>query len=257
MQDQNISRLSGRLEDQGVELLRQEFFPRRDPRTFREHYLTLLAAGGNDVKNKNKQGGAELYGIVKEDGLVAVLLVLFYDWAVLSPQLFFAVKRGGESQKIESIRLIKLRDLVPQAKGAKMACELAYFLVSDRLRGRGVGRVLFEYFAVRANEVLKCGDFLFTIQLGLHSYTDIGQRLMSYLLQREELLHGRDSVSGLVNVEGDYFPIADANAHLGLDLSEIPPHPSSGATAPLALEHRMVFLGFAKHLGWLFGKVLA
>jgi len=247
--------LFGETREEALEILRLEFFQSRKPEEYRARYTSLLEVGGDAVREnpKSNRRGAELFGILGRKSPTGVLLIHYFDWELLAPQVYLAVAEAND-EKLVALRLAKLHQIVPKEVNARLAMELAYFWVGETLRGQGLGRLLFEFFLDRAAAILSEGDFVFTLQLGSLGYTDLGQKVQAYMLQREETVNGKNEETGLVNITGLVIPVEEIKVGVGIDLRRILPHPKAIATGILAQKFGMEFLGFSKNLGRLFGK---
>lgn len=164
-----------------LQCLAEEFFPDRPNRFIQENY-TLLA---NDQFTPHGRT-AEVFVILDNGGIIAVLLVKYYPLSRIAPQLYFHCQDQGIALKpLKELVQMRFKECKPQA-----AAELAYYWVAKEYRGRGFGRRLFEKFIERSQEVLNPGGLIFTITFSLSAKSNKGALLQSYLLRKERQENG-------------------------------------------------------------------
>lgn len=156
--------------------LAQEFFP-ENPDKFIQEMLKLIERCQDCDKpiQPTKLFGktAELFALVEDEKIMGVLLMKYFLWTLLTPQLYFVCQNGH-------IFLSPLSNLVVQHLGVSSslaAAELSYFWVETNHRGHGLGRLLFSKFYKRCQEILSLNALAFTIAKSTRAKTKKGSRL--------------------------------------------------------------------------------
>lgn len=248
------SRANSKFTQVALNHLAQEFFP-ENPDEFIRKMVKLLkrrAALKNPLQVIQSLGRtAELFAAKEDREITGVLLMKYFPWTLLAPQLHFVCQDG-------SIFLCPLADLVVKNFGRVplvAAAELSYFWVDPDLRGQGLGRLLFDGFHQRCQEIISPNGLTFTVAKSTSAKTKKGSRLQHFLLQVEAERNGFRT-DGTSIVTGVAVPLDWALKQTGVEEQDFLVHPWSFATKTLAQEFKFDFLCFNKNLGSLYAKVL-
>lgn len=238
-----------------LEAVRQELFAEVSPVEFQNRYLRLLATDGCAVAQEPgvTKRGAEAYWIRGNQSPVAVLLIHFYGWSTLAPQICFKAERDSGSGIVD-LALARFEDLVRLRTPLRLAAELASFWVVPTLRRQGLGARLFEKYLEVIGRLLHSGDLAFTAVRG-ELGKEKGQAIFQHLLACEERANGRDPETGVVRITGISVSPDALGQALGFDCRYLRIHPASRATAILAEKSGMEFLGYFRTTSTLYGKL--
>jgi len=91
--------------------------------------------------------------------------------------------------KLKKLKLKGLSSIVEERLNKEkidIAIELAYFVVREEARGKGIGKVLFKKFVDSVQSNPEKYKLAFTIALGKYSFLTLGEKLMRYILQTNE-----------------------------------------------------------------------
>jgi GNAT superfamily N-acetyltransferase len=197
--------------------------------------------------NSHGERNSKIFGIFDPQGdHVGGLIVKYYPWQKLKKQLYFhpAKNENGEVKtlSVESIASIIEKKLSPKEE-IQLGIYLSYFTIKEDLRGKGLGRLLFQKFIEEVKSNPESCKLAFTITLGKYSMIPLGETLMKYLLEGE----------GRRFSNRTKFSEVAKSMDLPKDLFETDPR--SYPTKVFAKESGFTFLGFSKYLGELWGKI--
>jgi len=238
----------------GLEAVRQELFAKFSPNEFQSRYTKLLATDSQKVARAPEVNnrGAEAYWIRKGATPIAVVIVHFYSWQILAPQVcFLASRRNGENV---SLGLARFDGLVKPQSTPRLAAEISSLWVAADHRGQGLGKLVFKRVLAVFDSFLGKGDLGFTAARGKLD-TDKGQAIFHYLLDNEERVNGRSPENGQVRITGLTVPIEEIDIALGFNCRYLPIYPDSVPTAILAERAGMRFMGYFKNTSSIYGKV--
>lgn len=238
----------------GLEAVRQELFTRLSPKEFQNRYTKLLTIDSQQVARlpQVNNRGAEAYWLRNKSDPIAVLILHFYNWQILAPQICFQADR--QNSKNISLRLARFEELVKPQFTSRLATELSSIWVAPDHRGRGLGKFLFKKALEVFNTFLGKGDYGFMAargKLGNKKSRVINQ----YLLANEEKVNGHSPVTGDVHITGIKIPVEELNETLGFNCGYFPIHPNSISTVVLAERADMKFIGYSKFTNSIYGKV--
>lgn len=182
----------------------------------------------------------QLWGIFENENLLGGMTINYYLWEKLSKQLYFFMPVDKEGITVNSFNeLVKQNfNTTPQ-----IAIELGYYAVSEKTRGQGIGRSLFERFIYQASSTPVENKLLFTIVLGKYSKTPLGDDMMKHLL-----LQGVEAAKKQVDLQSTLNELGHPADIFEVDSEAIP-------TARLAKNRGFLPLGYGRYLGQLWGKV--
>jgi GNAT superfamily N-acetyltransferase len=163
---------------------------------------------------------------------LAGMLVTLYPYSDIRPQRNFSLR--GDELTVE-----RFGELVNRLLGAerhRWAVELSYFYVDEIVRGRGLGRTLFQIFMDYAMQ-FQGSAMAFTVARGAFSDTELGVRLMRLFLWHPDapVMVQRQALYGVL-----------PETAFGV-------HKEASATAHLARSFGFLHAGYNKNLGelWL------
>jgi GNAT superfamily N-acetyltransferase len=236
-----------------LEAIRQELLPKLAPEEFRDRYSSLLGTDSQKVSQAPEvySRGAEAYWIRNESTPIAGMILHFYNWQVLAPQICFRAERRDNENAILS--LAKFEHLAALAFTPQFAAELSFLWVAAGYRRQGLGRLLFQKSLDIFGKFLKKHDFGFVAARGKLGGEE-GQTIFQYLMANEEKKNGRSPDTGQVRIAGLGIPVEELNNALKIDCRYLPIHPDSIATAVLAQRANMRFIGYFRSTNSIFGK---
>lgn len=243
--------------DAAFEALRKEFYPKEEAEYFidrnRKFSVPLI-----DFLEKpySYDFGGDVYGILDDVGVVGASQIKYYRWDLIKPQLYFNPEFNADGS-IRSLSLSPLADLVKVKEGEtsipEIAAELAYYWVRPDMRGRGLGKDLFNQPFDELVSKERPKSFLFTTTMGNSTGKGAGKTLMNFILEKNKIANGL-SQDGKVIVRGVSVSWSEV-ASLGLNPEMFEVREASRATKTLALKYGMKFYGYSKNLSPTFGLV--
>lgn len=239
----------------GFEAIREELFPEYSSEEFRKRYELMLQTNGSSVAQSpstNKRG-AEMFWVTDNLAPIGVLVLHFYSWELLAPQICFLAKHNSKGE-ILNIKLARFEQLVNAPTPPKLVAELSSFWVNPEFRGKGIGRLLFEKTLSVFEDTLKNGDFSFTAARGKLG-KDTGQKIFNYLLATEEKVNGKNENTNQINITGIEVDVDNLSQAVGIDCRNLPVHPDSLATFVLAQKNNMQVLGYFRTTSTLLGRL--
>lgn len=199
----------------------------------------------NEYPDKN----TKIFGVFDDDlNLIGGMTLKFYLWEKLRKQYFFKI----DSDHIQNKTLISVEHIENIVKNnfpeidindIKISIELDSFAVKSELRGKGVGKVLFEKFIKEAKNSPSSPIFAFTIVLGKYSKLKIGEFFMKYFF------------NGNTNLPKQKLPLKETLKFLNLPYDIFKVNEDSYGTLVLSKKFNFKFLGFGKYLGETWGYV--
>jgi GNAT superfamily N-acetyltransferase len=190
----------------------------------------------------------ELWGVFAEEHMILGGMTLnYFLWENLSPQLYFQTFSNPKG-RIEKISVKPFGEIVSQElvpiEMPQIAIELGYFTVDNKYRGQGIGRQLFSTFINQAEKTPIANKLAFTITLGKYSKTTWGDTLMKRLLSNQ------------TEVTSNIRLLKQAIKELGCPHDIFRVDDAAALTSHFAQTSGFVSLGFGKHLGHLWGKLV-
>jgi len=243
-----------RWDDVVMTMLWQVFFQRYSYDEFSEKMRVDLEFDANSlVASSEIQRATDIFYIRTENSVVAFLVLKFYKWTLLGPQLFFEVVDSDD--EVTAFRLKRFNELV--TSGGTNAGELAYFWVDPALRGQGVGRLLFDYAVNFFQSLLTPLDVAFTLAQGNKAHLAIGIELRDAIIEFEKQANGVSEETGLPVITSRPFPVCRVEDVLGFPTGEIDTTLGARATKSLALKRGMNFRGYSRNLSLLFASTVS
>ncbi len=238
----------------GLEAVRQELFANFSPQEFQKRYTRLLATDSQKVAQAPEVNsrGAEAFWIKNGDVPIAVVILHFYYWQILAPQI--CIRASCRNNEIVDLGLTKFEELIKSQSIPRLAVEVASFWVTPAYRGQGLGKFLFKKALAVFDKFLNKDDYGFTAAKGKLEKQK-SKVIIQYLLANEEKINGRSSKTGQVCITGLMVSVEELNRALGLDCRYFPIHPDSTPTAILARRASMRFIGYLKSTSSIYGKV--
>lgn len=182
----------------------------------------------------------------KNSNLVGGMTIKFYLWEKLRKQYFFKINYDYiQNKKLISVdhieNILKEKILKLDTEKIKISVELDSFAVREDLRGKGIGKKLFEKFIKETLIITDNTVFAFTIVLGKYSKIKIGEFLMKYFF------------NGDTNVIKQNLPLDDTLKQLNLPKDLFSVNKDSYGTVILSKKFNFKFLGYGKYLGEVWG----
>ncbi|QQG47875.1 MAG: hypothetical protein HY044_02195 [Candidatus Woesebacteria bacterium] len=123
----NLGLVSTRWDDEVMQILRAEFYGKYTEEEFLEMMRKDMENDSQSLINSSEiQRATDVFFVREEEIVVAILMLKYYKWALLGPQLFFEVL--SDSQITTAIALKPFNQLV--VSDGLHAGELAYFWVN-------------------------------------------------------------------------------------------------------------------------------
>lgn len=242
------------------ETVRKEFYPTETHEAFvaRNQQFTLYDSD-SFLKNiaPDKSFGGDIFTITDETGVVGVSQIKYFKYDLIRPQLYFFPRFEEDGKTIASIYLSQLGKEVEKRnheKKIEIATELAYYWVRPEMRGRGLGKKLFnkplDVFVEKKDTM---SSFLFTIAMGNAAGQEHGKKLLNFMLGKEAEVNGKDE-KDKTKVTGIEVPWREIK-QLGLNPFMFDVRKESEATRILAIKYGMKFYGYFRNLSPVFGVV--
>lgn len=235
--------------------LRKEFYPLEDIGSFidRNEKFALNVADFLETPY-SKDFGGDVYCISDESGVVGASQVKYYRWDLIKPQLYFYPEFDANGS-IQNLSLSPLTEIVKVREESstipEVAAELAYYWVRSDMRGKGLGKDLFNQPLDGFVDKAKSKSFLFTTAMGNSAGMDTGKILLNFILERNKIANGL-SQDGKIIVSGVDISWSEVAA-LGINSEMFEVREVSKATKTLALKYGMRFYGYSKNLSPTFG----
>jgi GNAT superfamily N-acetyltransferase len=191
---------------------------------------------------------------------IASSITKYYSWDILKNQLIFGTRIIDG--RLFSLNLTRLQDLAATHRGPlpepTIAIELAFNLIDQRFRRKGLGATMFETRITRALDIeTKTPKFAFTMARGAYLDQGIGNQIFKYALQREAEVNGYDE-AGKVNIGGLEISVEDIQEQLALpeslQLDQV--HEDSQPIPKLAKKFGFVYIGLFKDLSPVFATAM-
>jgi len=189
----------------------------------------------------------KIFAVFDNDlNLVGGMTIKFYLWEKLKKQYFFTIDYDYVQNKklitvkhIEDIVKYKFTDF--DVDDIRVSLELDSFAVKEELRGKGIGKKLYEIFIEEAQKIPENSTFAFTIVLGKYSKIKIGETFMKYFFKENSTIQKLplDETLKILNLPKDIFRVNE----------------NSYGTLLLSKKFNFKFLGYAKYLGETWGYV--
>lgn len=198
---------------------------------------------------KNPDKNTKIFAAFDENSnLIGGMTVKFYLWEKLKKQYFFNVDYDYvHNEKLISVNhlenIVKNKFSDSNIDNIKVSIELDTFAVKEELRGKGIGKKLYEKFI---DEALKIPDntvFAFTIVLGKYSKIKTGEFFMKYFF------------NGNSNIPMQKIPLKETLELLNLPKDIFTVSKDSYGTVILSKKFNFKFLGYAKYLGEIWGYI--
>lgn len=242
-----------------LEAVRQEFYPAEIHETFvaRNQQFTLYDSDSFLKNTEDKLFGGDMFMITDETRVVGVSQIKFYKYDLIRPQLYFFPTFQEDGKTIASVYLSQLGKEVEKPNAEvkiETAAELAYYWVRPEMRGKGLGKELFnkplDVFVEKKDTI---SSFLFTIAMGNAAGKEHGKKLLNFMLERETQVNGKDEKdkTRITGVQVSWNEIEQ----LGLNLTMFDVRKESEATRILAIKYGMKFYGYFRNLSPVFGVV--
>lgn len=242
-----------------LEAIREEFYPAENHEAFvaRNHQFTLYDSE-NFLKNiEDKSFGGDIFTIIDETGVVGVSQIKYFKYDLIRPQLYFFPNFEADGKTIASIYLSQLGKEVEKRnleKKIEIATELAYYWVRPEMRGKGLGKELFnkplDVFVEKKDTM---SSFLFTIAMGNAAGQKHGKKLLNFMLEKEAEVNGKDE-KNKTRVTGIVVPWKEIE-QLELNPFMFNVRKESEATRILAIKYGMKFYGYFRNLSPIFGVI--
>ena len=245
-------------EHPAMESIRRELFPETPQTEFLKKYFKYLSIDGQKFLKSpfEYQRGGEAYWISTDTEVVGVLILHFYKWETVAPQICFRAEIDYPEGKmmVKRLELTRFESLFNTNTSTKLLAELSSFWVHPQYRGQGYGKELFGKALEVFGTLLRDGDIGFTVARGALGKQQ-GQKIFHHLLDTEEKANGRDPITNLVKITGISVDTDILSRQLGFDCRYFPIHPDSLATVAMAGKSEMTFRGFFRTTGSIFGKL--
>jgi len=245
-----------------ITCLAQEFAPDRVGEFGKSLRLSLEIGGDLVTQDPQKfPRGGEIFRLEdKQENLIAVAVSKYYSWNLLKNQLSFQVHRS-ETGQAKALSMATFEELVKSYLGEadySVAVELAYNLVDPKFRGQQLGSKMFAFRIARANYIqADKPKLLFMMSRGAYLAEKTGNKLFSYMLDREQKRNGKYP-DGRAIVTGVEVSIGDIRSDMDLReefvLDQV--HPDSLPVVRLAEKAKMAQVGLFKDLSPIYVTTL-
>ncbi len=220
---------------------------------FIERYSNLLNIDGNSVLANPEANlrGAEAFIMQSDSSVLGILIIHYYDWRILAPQLVFAIDRTDNV--VTALKLMKFEQLFKLTTPPRISAEIAAIWIRPESRQVGLGGALFQHGMSMIANILGSGDVVFLTTKGLLS-KDISDAIMNYLLATEKAANGLEPNSNNVRITGIPVSLDELENSIGSDFREFPVNPTSSSVRGFAERAKMHFLGY-RRISSLYGKI--
>lgn len=237
-----------------LEAMRRELSRQLSAEEFHRRYIKLLSTNSRQVAQAPEVNGrgAEAFWIRKGDDPIAGLIVHFYSWPILAPQLCFRATRVGDQNL--TLSLCRFGNLLELRVAPRLAAEVSFLWVAPLFRQRGLGNLLFQKGLALFDQCLTPNDLGFIAARGRLG-KPVGEAIFKYLLAHEEQANGRSSETGNIHITGIPVSVQQLNRDLGIDCRYFPIHPDSVASTLLAERANMRFVGYFRTTTPIYAKI--
>jgi len=234
-----------------ISIIQREFCPNEDLLEILKRYQELTKSDGLKVVSSDETSrGAEVYFLGRREKPLGVLDLRFYKFTIISPQLYLT-EEIDEGERTSYLRLKRFGEIIDEGDKLDVVGEIAYYAIVEEERGKGFGRMLFEYGVNRIRKIIGGKGLLLVIaKTNLTNYEN-GRVITKYLLSREEEINGKDN-QGRVIIKGILISTEDIRRSTGIDCVGFHRGRLNYPTSHLAISFGMKFICYSKNLSSVF-----